>query len=147
MIKRQKRHPIFIKSGEIEKGLLQNKATAPKTIQKSTSSGCRGGHWPPAGDESSPLQILLTDFCILQQSLQTEEKASQNFLRSKKQSQNHFASGRVPDAKYASGCKCGIWSLTANKFCAQQTAKICRKAPKGIFDTLRRVHRNASLLL
>ena len=26
----------------------------------------------------------------------------------------------------------------ANKLCAQQTAKICRKAPKGIFDSLKK---------
>ena len=39
----------------------------------------------------------------------------------------------VPDRKYISGCKCIIW----NKLCAQQTAKTCRKAPKGIFDRLR----------
>ena len=31
----------------------------------STSYGCRGGYYPPAGDESSPLQILkdISAFC------------------------------------------------------------------------------------
>ena len=56
----------------------------------------------------------------------------------------HFASGRVPDAKYISGCKCGICTPKAYKLCAQQTAKNWRKAPKGIFDTLGRIRKDAS---
>ena len=49
---------------------------------------------------------------------------------------NHFRSGRVPDRKYISGCKCASCAPIAHKECAQQTAKNCRKAPKGFFDSL-----------
>ena len=42
------------------------------------------------------------------------KKLRRIFRVSEKQSQNHFASGRVPDAKYISGCKCGICSQKAN---------------------------------
>ena len=47
--------------------------------------------------------------------------------------QIHFPPGRVPGGKYFSGCKCGICLPMANKLCAQQTAKTCRKAPTGDF--------------
>ena len=33
---------------------------------KLCNCGCRGGDWPPAGDESSPLQILSDIFSVLQ---------------------------------------------------------------------------------
>ena len=46
---------------------------------------------------------------------------------------SHFPSGRVPDGKYISGCKCASCSPTANNSCAQQTAKVCRKSPQGVF--------------
>ena len=39
----------------------------------------------------------------------------------------HFLSGRVPDRKYFSGCKCASCAPPAHKACAQQTAKVCRK--------------------
>ena len=48
---------------------------------------------------------------------------------------NRFRPRRVRGRKHFSGCKCGICSPSANKLCAQQTAKTCRKAPKGIFDS------------
>ena len=41
---------------------------------------------------------------------------------------NHFLSGRVPDRKYISGCKCA-----PTRACARQTAKVCRKSPLGVF--------------
>ena len=41
-----------------ENGLLQSAATAH-------NYGCRGGQWPPAGDESSPLQMLWIDFGMI----------------------------------------------------------------------------------
>ena len=53
-----------------------------------------------------------------------------------KSGQNHFLSGRVPDRKYLSGCKCGICTLKAYRLCAQQTAKNWRKSPKVFFDKL-----------
>ena len=49
----------------------------------------------------------------------------------------HFPPGRVPGGKYFTGCKCGICSPRANKLCARQTAKICRKSPKGFSDSQR----------
>ena len=48
-----------------------------------------------------------------------------------------FLPGRVPGRKHFSGCKCGICPPTGDKLCAQQTAKTCRKAPKGFFDNLK----------
>ena len=77
-------------------------------------------------------------------SFQTVEKASQNFPHQRKTKLEHFASGRVPDAKYISGCKCGICLLLADKLCTQQTAKNWRKAPKGDF---RHAQRRANALL
>ena len=83
---------------------------------------------------------------------QTVEKASQNLPRKRQTHKNRFWPRRTPGwpllplrgnspsvrgQKHISGCKCGICSPSANKLCAQQTAKIWRKAPKGIFDTLK----------
>jgi hypothetical protein len=67
---------------------------------------------------------------------QTVEKASQSFLREQKIKFKYFLSGRVPDRKYFSGCKCGICLPQADKLCTQQTAKNWRKSPKGFFDKL-----------
>ena len=59
--------------------------------------------------------------------------------------QIHVPPGRVPGGTYFSGCKCGICSPMANKLCARQTAKICRKSPKGFFDSFRLAAYAASL--
>ena len=48
----------------------------------------------------------------------------------------HFLSGRVPDRKFFSGCKCASCAPMAHNECAQQTVNFCRKAPQGIFDSL-----------
>ena len=48
-------------------GVLQNDATPPRSMQLSTSHGCRGALCAPAGDETSPLRILLITFSFLQQ--------------------------------------------------------------------------------
>ena len=58
---------------------------------------------------------------------------------------NHFPPGRVPGGKYCSGCKCGICLPTADKLCAQQTAKNWRKRPKAFFDKLQK-HRPRTVL-
>ena len=71
-------------------------------------------------------------------SFQIVEKVPRRDRRcSGESSQIHFRPGRVPGRKYLSGCKCGICSPWANKLCAQQTAKTCREAPMGIFDSLK----------
>ena len=49
-----------------------------------------------------------------------------------------FLPGRVPGRKHFSGRKCGICPPVGDKLCARQTAKTCRKAPKGFFDSLNR---------
>ena len=49
---------------------------------------------------------------------------------------NHFLPGRVPGRKYFSGRKCANCAPMAHKACAQRTAKVWRKAPKGVFDML-----------
>ena len=49
---------------------------------------------------------------------------------------NYVPPGRVPGGTYFTGCKCGICPPSGDKLCAQQTAKTCRKAPKGFFDSL-----------
>ncbi len=46
---------------------------------------------------------------------------------------DHFWSGRVPDQKYFSGCKCGICSPAANKLCARQTARLLPKKGFALF--------------
>jgi len=84
--------------------------------------------------------------------LRLSKKASQNFPRKRKTKLNRFRPRRTPGwsllplrgnsppvrgRKHISGCKCRICSPTANKLCAQQTAKNCRKSPKGFFDKLR----------
>ena len=64
------------------------------------------------------------------------KKLRRIFRVSEKQSLKHFVSGRVPDTKYFSGCKCTSCAPTAHKECAQQTAKNWRKRPQAFFDKL-----------
>ena len=49
---------------------------------------------------------------------------------------DHFLSGRVPDRKYNSGCKCAICTPLAYKSCARQTAILLSKRAKPFFDSL-----------
>ena len=63
------------------------------------------------------------------------QKASQSSPPQRRRDQNHFLPGRVPGRKHISGCKCGICPHKADKLCAQQTASLCRKSPKGFFDS------------
>ena len=65
------------------------------------------------------------------------KKLRRIFRVSEKQSLKHFVSGRVPDTKYFSGCKCTSCAPTAHKECAQQTAKNWRKRPQAFFDKLK----------
>ena len=46
---------------------------------------------------------------------------------------DHFLSGRVPDRKYNSGCKCAICTPRAHKSCARQTAILLSKKGKALF--------------
>jgi len=70
----------------------------------------------------------------VRQTARTDTKASQNLCNSKNKIKKHFVPGRVPGAKYLTGCKCGIFTPIAKKLCAQQTAKTGGKARKGFFD-------------
>ena len=58
---------------------------------------------------------------------------------------DYFLSGRVPDRKYNSGCKCASCPLTADKTCAQQTAILLSKMAKPFLTVSipRRFFRNA----
>ena len=70
-----------LQASQKSKEVLQNDATPPRSMQLSTSHGCRGALCAPAGDETSPLRILLITFSFLQQThiphmkLQTGAKA------------------------------------------------------------------------
>ena len=65
------------------------------------------------------------------------KKLRKIFRASGKQSFNRFRPRRVRGRKHFSGCKCGICLSKTDKLCAQQTAKIWRKSPKGFFDKLK----------
>ena len=76
--------------------------------------------------------------CFLRKSgFRLSKKPRRVFRESGKSNQNHFPPGRVPGGKYFSGCKCGICLPVADKLCAQQTAKNCRKRPKAFSDKLK----------
>lgn len=66
--------------------------------------------------------------------IEKAKKALRNFSRKRKPDSNHFASGRVPDAKYISGCKCGVCPLKNGQImCAADCRNWC-KSPK-VFST------------
>ena len=75
------------------------------------------------------------------------QKLRRIFRVSEKQDLKHFPSGRVPDGKYISGCKCGICTPKAYKLCAQQTAKTGEKPRKGLFAKHKRPPLAVSLLV
>ena len=56
--------------------------------------------------------------------------------RRRQRDSDHFLSGRVPDRKYNSGCKCAICTPKAYKSCARQTAILLSKRAKPFFDSL-----------
>ena len=64
--------------------------------------------------------------------LQRVKKASQS-LPPAGGKEIHFLSGRVPDRKYLSGCKCAIYTPRAYKSCARQTAILLSKKGKALF--------------
>ena len=53
--------------------------------------------------------------------------------RRRQRDSDHFLSGRVPDRKYNSGCKCAICTPKAYKSCARQTAILLSKKGKALF--------------
>ena len=53
--------------------------------------------------------------------------------RRRQRDSDHFLSGRVPDRKYNSGCKCAICTPRAYKSCARQTAILLSKKGKALF--------------
>ena len=66
------------------------------------------------------------------------EKACQKSLaefaaRRRQRDSDHFLSGRVPDRKYNSGCKCAICTPKAYKSCTRQTAILLSKKGKALF--------------
>lgn len=56
-----------------------------------------------------------------------------------------FLARHVRERKYFSGCKCGICAPMAHKLCAQQTAILLPKKPKGFSAVLRGTPVRASL--
>ena len=65
--------------------------------------------------------------------LQTLESDFAEFAVKAVNHKNCFWPRRVRGQKHLSGCKCGICLPTANKFCAQQTAKKLVESPEGDF--------------
>ena len=68
---------------------------------------------------------------------QSVEKLRRIFRASGKHISKHFVSGRVPDTKYLSDRKRANSPPLADCLCAAAGCKTCRKAPKGIFDSLK----------
>ena len=60
------------------------------------------------------------------------KKLRRIFRGSGKQSPNHFLSGRVPDGKYFSGCKCGIFLLWQKNYARSRLPYLAEK-PEGDF--------------
>ena len=79
-------------------------------------------------------------------SFRLSKKLRRIFRASEKRNPEHFPSGRVPDGKYISGCKCGICTPRAYKLCAQQTAKKLAEKPVGVFRQAQRGHSSECLL-
>ena len=69
------------------------------------------------------------------------KKLRRIFCVSRKHNLKHLVSGRVPDAKYFSGCKCGICLPPADKLCAQQTAKKLVEKAEGLFRQTKGGHK------